>query len=239
MLKHTLALAAGLALSVSAVFAQAAEVLKVSAIPDEAPTELLRKFKPLGAYLEQQVEMKVEFVPVGRDNLHSSIRQTVAKAPGALVVAGGDGTINAVASACVKVRRTLGILPAGTFNYVARNLKVPTDMAQAVAVIVQGQVRQVGVGEINGRIFVHNAGFGLYSPLQSVKREDVERLFAVNTIGALSSIQAVLPGMRRRGKGLIVNVSSVVGLRGNPLEDLSALGRVEFVMKAGKVIRNP
>ena len=64
MLKHTLALAAGLALSVSAVFAQAAEVLKVSAIPDEAPTELLRKFKPLGAYLEQQLEMKVEFVPV-------------------------------------------------------------------------------------------------------------------------------------------------------------------------------
>ncbi|WP_457789742.1 putative selenate ABC transporter substrate-binding protein [Pseudomonas sp. PL-6] len=64
MLKHTLALAAGLALSVSAVFTQAAEVLKVSAIPDEAPTELLRKFKPLGAYLEQQLEMKVEFVPV-------------------------------------------------------------------------------------------------------------------------------------------------------------------------------
>jgi phosphonate transport system substrate-binding protein len=64
MLKHTLALAAGLALSVSAVLAQAAEVLKVSAIPDEAPTELLRKFKPLGAYLEQQLDMKVEFVPV-------------------------------------------------------------------------------------------------------------------------------------------------------------------------------
>ena len=64
MFKHTLALAAGIALSVSAVIAQAADVLKVSAIPDEAPTELLRKFKPLGAYLEQQLDMKVEFVPV-------------------------------------------------------------------------------------------------------------------------------------------------------------------------------
>lgn len=64
MLKHTLALAAGIALSVSAVFAHAADVLKVSAIPDEAPTELLRKFKPLGAYLEQELGMKVEFVPV-------------------------------------------------------------------------------------------------------------------------------------------------------------------------------
>ncbi|MDM8349162.1 putative selenate ABC transporter substrate-binding protein [Pseudomonas sp. sp1636] len=64
MLKRPFALAAGLALSVSAVFAQAADVLRVSAIPDEAPTELLRKFEPLGAYLEQQLDMPVEFVPV-------------------------------------------------------------------------------------------------------------------------------------------------------------------------------
>lgn len=64
MLKRTLALAAGIALSVSAVVANAAEALKVSAIPDEAPTELLRKFKPLGAYLEKELGMPVEFVPV-------------------------------------------------------------------------------------------------------------------------------------------------------------------------------
>ncbi|GLZ87203.1 putative selenate ABC transporter substrate-binding protein [Metapseudomonas resinovorans] len=64
MLKRSLALVAGIALTVSAAVSQAAEVLKVSAIPDEAPTELLRKFKPLGAYLEKQLGMKVEFVPV-------------------------------------------------------------------------------------------------------------------------------------------------------------------------------
>ncbi len=43
---------------------QALPVLRVSAIPDEAPTELQRKFKPLGAYLEQKLGMKVEFTPV-------------------------------------------------------------------------------------------------------------------------------------------------------------------------------
>jgi phosphonate transport system substrate-binding protein len=42
----------------------AQQVLRVSAIPDEAPTELQRKFKPLGEYLEQKLGMKVEFVPV-------------------------------------------------------------------------------------------------------------------------------------------------------------------------------
>lgn len=44
--------------------AQAEEVLRVSAIPDEAPTELQRKFAPLGAYLEAETGMKVSFVPV-------------------------------------------------------------------------------------------------------------------------------------------------------------------------------
>jgi phosphonate transport system substrate-binding protein len=64
MLKRLSALAASLALSLSCTATQAANVLRVSAIPDEAPTELQRKFTPLGAYLEQQLGMKVEFVPV-------------------------------------------------------------------------------------------------------------------------------------------------------------------------------
>ena len=64
MFKRPLALVAGFVLSCSAVMAQAADTLRVSAIPDEAPTELLRKFKPLGAYLEQRLGMKVQFVPV-------------------------------------------------------------------------------------------------------------------------------------------------------------------------------
>ena len=64
MLNRPLTLVASVVLSLSAAFANAAEVLRVSAIPDEAPTELLRKFKPLGAYLEQQLGMPVKFVPV-------------------------------------------------------------------------------------------------------------------------------------------------------------------------------
>ncbi len=44
------------------VFAQ--DVFRVSAIPDESPTELQRKFVPLGKYLENEIKMKVEFIPV-------------------------------------------------------------------------------------------------------------------------------------------------------------------------------
>lgn len=51
-------------LAISALASAEEAVLKVSAIPDEAPTELQRKFAPLGQYLEKQLGMKVQFVPV-------------------------------------------------------------------------------------------------------------------------------------------------------------------------------
>jgi len=58
-------LAAGMVLTASWSQAQSADrVFRVSAIPDEAPTELQRKFKPLGEYLEKKIGMKVEFTPV-------------------------------------------------------------------------------------------------------------------------------------------------------------------------------
>lgn len=61
MLKRFLMLLCGVFIGASAA---AQTVLKVSAIPDEAPTELQRKFSPLGAYLEKETGMKVEFIPV-------------------------------------------------------------------------------------------------------------------------------------------------------------------------------
>jgi len=63
LLIAVLALAAGLG-APPAALAQSAGVLRVSAIPDEAPTELQRKFKPLGDYLKQATGLDVQFVPV-------------------------------------------------------------------------------------------------------------------------------------------------------------------------------
>lgn len=56
-----LAFAAALSLAPAA---SAQQLFRVTAIPDESPTELQRKFKPLGAYLEKALGMKVEFIPV-------------------------------------------------------------------------------------------------------------------------------------------------------------------------------
>lgn len=53
-----------LVFSFLALHAQAQQILRVSAIPDESPTELVRKFKPLGAYLEKELGMRVRWTPV-------------------------------------------------------------------------------------------------------------------------------------------------------------------------------
>ena len=63
-LRGPLAIAAA-AFALAPLHASAADkVLRVSAIPDEAPTELQRKFAPLGKYLEAETGMKVQFIPV-------------------------------------------------------------------------------------------------------------------------------------------------------------------------------
>jgi phosphonate transport system substrate-binding protein len=59
-----LALLVTLAVAPPSGLAYKPDALRVSAIPDEAPTELLRKFKPLGEYLEKRLEMTVQFTPV-------------------------------------------------------------------------------------------------------------------------------------------------------------------------------
>ena len=73
------------------------------------------------------------------------------------------------------------------------------------------------IAEIEARlghidILVNNAGFGLTGAIEETPIEAVKSLFDVNFLGTIAMIQAVLPGMRRRRAGHIINVSSVSGL---------------------------
>jgi NADP-dependent 3-hydroxy acid dehydrogenase YdfG len=64
-------------------------------------------------------------------------------------------------------------------------------------------------GEID--VLVSNAGATVRAPLESVPLAEVERLYQLNTLGALRVAQAVLPPMRKRGSGRLVFVSSTQG----------------------------
>lgn len=60
-------------------------------------------------------------------------------------------------------------------------------------------------------VLINNAGFAAAGPVETVSEAETRRQFDVNVFGLLHVARAVLPGMRQRGSGLIVNVSSVVG----------------------------
>ncbi len=60
-------------------------------------------------------------------------------------------------------------------------------------------------------VLVNNAGYGLQGPVEELDLDDVRAQFETNLVGPLRLTQMVLPGMRRQGRGRIVNLSSVAG----------------------------
>ena len=65
-------------------------------------------------------------------------------------------------------------------------------------------------------VLVNNAGIGDFAAIGDGEDKEVRRMFEINVFGLSRMIQAVLPGMRRRRKGCIVNISSLAGLRSAP-----------------------
>ena len=79
-----------------------------------------------------------------------------------VVAGGGDGTLNAVASALVGTDIVFGVLPLGTLNHFAKDLGIPLEMDAAIRAICEGHRLKVDTGEVNGRVFLNNSSLGLY-----------------------------------------------------------------------------
>jgi len=89
----------------------------------------------------------------------------------------------------------------------------PCDVTQpdAVAALVRATVERLGPIDI----LVNNAGTASSAPVGKITLDEWQRLFAVNATGTLLCTQAVLPGMRERRFGRIVNIASIAGLNGD------------------------
>lgn len=118
-------------------------------------------------------------------------RHLQAEDIGIVVAAGGDGTLNTVATKLIGTEIPMGIFPLGTFNYVARLLHIPLDLLKAADVIATGQIRAVHVAQINDHIYLNNASLGLY-PLFIQRRELYNRRFGRFALHAYTSALDVL-----------------------------------------------
>jgi diacylglycerol kinase family enzyme len=130
----------------------------------EAVSEAIER---IAANYDDSVQIRVlrEGVDIG-----ALVRAALNGGVDCVVGGGGDGTINAVASALIGSDVPLGILPLGTLNHFAKTLGIPLSPEEAIRNVFEGEGRVVDVGEVNGRVFLNNSSIGLY-PSIVVARE--------------------------------------------------------------------
>ncbi len=90
----------------------------------------------------------------------SLTKESVSQKANIIVACGGDGTINEVASTLIETNIPLGIIPVGSGNGLASNLKIPNKIKEAIVVIKNNIQTRIDVGCVNNRYFFSNTGFG-------------------------------------------------------------------------------
>lgn len=120
--------------------------------------------------------LEAEIVPLeGGLQVGNAIAQRVREGCGAVVAAGGDGTVSAVGAALAGTDTPMGVLPTGTLNHFARDLGIPVELEEAAGVIARGETARVDVAEVNGRVFLNNSSLGLYPTVVGTREKLMKR----------------------------------------------------------------
>lgn len=112
----------------------------------------------------------------GRDALSGLIAREAGSVD-LVVVAGGDGTLNAAAGGLIAAKKPLGLIPTETANDLARTLGVEPTVAAAMDVIAAGHTRTIDLGLVNDVPFFNVASIGLSVELAQALTSDLKRRF--------------------------------------------------------------
>ena len=115
----------------------------------------------------------------------------------AVVAVGGDGTMNTVAQAAHASGCAMGVVPQGTFNYFARTHGIPSEVTDAVNLLLRAVPTPVQVAAVNDRVFLVNASLGLYPHLLE-DREAYKARFGRSRWVALWAASVTLLRAQRR-----------------------------------------
>lgn len=132
----------------------------------------------------QQHDRDIDLHPVAPSDLKDVLERVIAQKPETIIVGGGDGTLHTTANALAHTKITLGILPLGTFNHFAKDLRIPLNLKDAIQTANIGAVKTVDLGEVNGHFFLNNASIGMY-PLVVTKRNLYQKLLGLPKLPAM------------------------------------------------------
>ncbi len=95
-----------------------------------------------------------------------------------------------------------------------RALALELDVTRREQVAAAVEATELRFGAID--VLVNNAGYGYMAAVEEGEDEQIRAMFDTNYFGVVDMIKATLPGMRRRGRGHVINISSMTGLVANP-----------------------
>lgn len=120
-------------------------------------------------------------------------KNAVAKRPTVIVACGGDGTIHEVASELVNRDISLGIIPIGSGNGLASNLKISKEIEKAIALLLKGNRSSMDVGKAGNQYFFSNMGLGIDAMIIKKYESQNKRSFFTYIKAALKSTFEYVP----------------------------------------------
>jgi diacylglycerol kinase (ATP) len=132
---------------------------------------------------------------VPKDGSLTELIRNLAGQVDRVVIAGGDGTLNAAARGLIATGLPLGIVPLGTANDLARTLNIPLDPFEAARVIAQARRRRIDLGDVNGHPFFNVASIGFGVDLTRALTRDSKRRFGMlgYAIAGLRALERLHP----------------------------------------------
>ncbi|HSH37082.1 diacylglycerol kinase family protein [Schnuerera sp.] len=110
-----------------------------------------------------KIDYNIVFTKKPKDAIKIS-KEGLNKGYNKIVAVGGDGTVNEVALGILESGKgTLGIIPSGTGNDLARTLNIPFNLEEAISVITKGANKKIDVGVVNKDLFLNIASIGFDS----------------------------------------------------------------------------
>jgi diacylglycerol kinase (ATP) len=152
--------------------------------------------------------------------------------PTQAIAVGGDGTVKLVAECIIKTSITLGILPGGSANGLARELGIPEDPVKALDVVVHGIVRKIHTTTVNDQLCIHLSDIGLNAYLMKKFESNGVRgmwgymIASIKVLlqNSLMDIEMVIEGKKIKLKAFMVVIANATmygtGAIINPIGDL-------------------
>lgn len=125
-----------------------------------------------------------------------------------IISVGGDGTMNEIASSLLHTSSSLGIIPMGSGNGLARHLNIPLDIEKAIGLLNDFSITSIDSGNINGMPFFCTAGIGLDAQVSKVFDELPTRGFKTYTKAFIKKVRSY------RGDNLQIRINDTQEISG-------------------------